>query len=432
MLVPPDNFGLVETGVYRCSKLESDHFPFLETLQLRLLIVLDAEKPPRMLKAFLETNDIDCYNLGALKISNHHRTGANSNIGEGDDANAANAEVDVVAVDLKPKEKNDQWMLIENNIILRAFELLLNKSKHNVLLVDLTLTLVGILRKVQKWNFNSIVNEYRIYTGAASKSNYFAENFLELVQTELVPYEIDQLSKKFTSLQLLPQAGAAAAQSPEVHHSQPISYEPTFDDMENNDNDDDDLTDDDLLSASPQIPQNLLKLVEKRKQEMAHPSHLHDSLEEARLGSSGASGRRRVSPGSSPSHHAHLRRSSVNNEVFLSSALGGRRRLSIDSKLWASPLANNKFRSVSNTPIDLPVALDARRQSFKGSKDHDLQRLKDQFDYKFYKNLNKYPVSYENVNVIRIKLPPDEKLPAWFVNTRNHWETNFRKINNIS
>ncbi|KAM9916820.1 hypothetical protein OXX80_013467, partial [Metschnikowia pulcherrima] len=46
MLIPPDNFGMVEPGFYRCSKLEADHLPFLETLQLKSLILLDVAKPP--------------------------------------------------------------------------------------------------------------------------------------------------------------------------------------------------------------------------------------------------------------------------------------------------------------------------------------------------------------------------------------------------
>lgn len=48
MLVPPENFGIVETGIYRSTKLESENFPFLQTLDLKSIIILDTEKPPRL------------------------------------------------------------------------------------------------------------------------------------------------------------------------------------------------------------------------------------------------------------------------------------------------------------------------------------------------------------------------------------------------
>ncbi|CAK7892576.1 protein Oca4p [[Candida] anglica] len=482
MLVPPDNFGLVETGIYRCSKLESDHFPFLETLNLKSLIVLDAEKPPRLLKTFLETNNVDLYNLGGLKISNHHHTGANSSLGNDDDdtegplserrvSSASQNEIELIKLDTN-KKKNDHWMLIEKNLILRAFQLLLNKNKHNVLLVDSTSTLVGILRKIQKWNFNSIVNEYRIYSGSASKSNYYAENFLELMQTELIPYEIDQLtsqskqpskhSRKHSSssqLQSLnlngspfsgtregipvsPSTSTTMSPASESSENSPAlrpGYEPTFLDIDD-DEDDDELngqsdtdTDDDLLSASPQIPANLLKLVEKRKQEKQRS----DSIDDGKNG---------FTPGTSPKNIRMSRQTSISSDVLLSAI--GRRRSSMDTKHRPIHLNNIKFRSNSisaNSPLDTGGSsfpgLKRLSEGRKRSTDHvesreslssfELKRVKEKYDYKYYKNLHKFAVKYENVNVIKIKLPPDEKLPSWFIKNRDCWEVNFKKLNNL-
>lgn len=45
-------------------------------------------------------------------------------------------------------------------------------------------TLVGCLRRLQNWNLNSIVNEYRSF--AASKTRYLSEQFLELFDVDLV------------------------------------------------------------------------------------------------------------------------------------------------------------------------------------------------------------------------------------------------------
>ncbi|EIE77595.1 hypothetical protein RO3G_02299 [Rhizopus delemar RA 99-880] len=45
-------------------------------------------------------------------------------------------------------------------------------------------TLVGCLRKLEGWNFSSIVTEYRAYAG--SKARYVNEQFIELFDLDLV------------------------------------------------------------------------------------------------------------------------------------------------------------------------------------------------------------------------------------------------------
>jgi len=45
-------------------------------------------------------------------------------------------------------------------------------------------TFVGCLRKLQRWNFNAIIVEYRAFAG--SKSRYMNEQFIELFDTDLV------------------------------------------------------------------------------------------------------------------------------------------------------------------------------------------------------------------------------------------------------
>lgn len=220
MLVSPENFGIVEPNVYRCSKLEVENFQFLETLNLKSIILLDAENPPRSLSKFLDENKIDLYSLGDLKISNHQHTGMSSKT-DLDDFTIENDELTsntstrsstsastqqqqqqdhslqsqqtyvdpLTPMPIISRNSRDQWMLIEKNIIIKSFEIILNNKRHPILVVDSTATLIGILRKIQKWNFNSILNEYRIFNGTSTKNNYFAETFLELISIELIPYE---------------------------------------------------------------------------------------------------------------------------------------------------------------------------------------------------------------------------------------------------
>lgn len=472
MLVPPDNFGLVEPGIYRSTKLEPENFPFLETLQLKSLVVLDAEKPPRLLKGFIESNNIEIYNLGGLKISNHNHTGANSSSNKDDDDNDAietsssssktetgetNSEKnELEPIKLSSRSKNDQWMLIERNIIAGAFELLLNKTKHNILLVDSTSTLIGILRKIQKWNFNSIINEYRIYSGNSNKSNYYAENFLELVQTELISYEIDRLNSAIKQqeqqelrTQTLPRQLPTLKlrgvfRNPDFQNSRKNSMDSNQFDDDDNDNEsiDDEDIDDELLSASPQIPANLLKLAEMRNKDNPRKGSI-DSHE---------SGEDKYTPGTSPNYIRPNRNSSCNVDMMTSASRGSyERRYSFADKFRSGSItsANQKFRNQSfstsipssRSSIDANPGFMKRLREKEDFKSGSIQsrlseispeeanQIRETYDYKFYKKLDKY--SFQDVSVIKLKLPPDNKLPGWFIKNRNSWEENFKTLNKV-
>lgn len=469
MLVPPDNFGLVEPGIYRCSKLEADNFAFLETLQLKSLVLLDAEKPPRTLRNFIETNKVELFNLGGLKISNHHHTGESSSsnkdndedetnadansdkssLSRSDDLNAVNNSntLEVISLNTSSRNKNDQWMLIEKNLILGAFEILFNKTKHNLLLVDLTLTLVGILRKIQKWNLNSIVNEYRIYTGDSNKSNYYAQNFLELIQTELIPYEVDQLNNQIKrhQQQLKQQeqeqqkedeilCPSPHIRSSSISRTRSIDETPIWDeDRDDSQSIDDDDMDDDLLSASPQIPANLLKLVEMKQQEKSSQQSEDEDT-------------KKFTPGSSPNYIRTSRNNSFTSDMLLNAARANmdRRRSSIDSKIIRN-YHNKSFRNQSpSTSISSSFPckssydsstrskyLDPKKPRIEDLSAEEIQSIRDKYDYNYYKNLHRYPTKFENVGIIKLKLPPDHHLPDWFIRSRNHWEFNFQKLNRL-
>lgn len=403
MLVPPNDFGLVESGIYRCTKLESDNFPFLETLRLKLVILLDAEKPPRNLTTFMEQNSVELYNLGGLKISNHHHhTGTESRSQEDRDETKSTVSFDSDKLEpLTLNTKNNQWMLIEKNLIAKAFELLLNKHKHNLLLIDSTSTLVGILRKIQKWNFNSILNEYRIYCGNSS-NNYYAENFLELIQIELVSYEMDQAINK-TNKSL---------------NDFTISTEDTdrwVDDTDVQSIDDDDM-DDDILSASPKIPANLLKLVEQRK------------IDKNRDQDDFSPG---TSPGTSPglfSSSSPLSRNNRSNSFTDNFSSLQSRRKSIESKFVR--MSNNKFRKPSNVDTSFESSSPSYlRRLRERSSSVDMENLKLKFDYNYYKNLNQPSITFENISILKLRLPQELKLPDWFIRGRSCWEEEYNRLN---
>mmetsp|Transcript_63883 Transcript_63883/g.151108 ORF Transcript_63883/g.151108 Transcript_63883/m.151108 type:complete len:96 (+) Transcript_63883:223-510(+) len=81
------------------------------------------------------------------------------------------------------------WNPMSEEIIKRALELVLNVDCYPLCLIDSVGrhrvgTVVGCLRKLQRWNLTSIFEEYRRYAG--SKVRLLNEQFIELFDTDLV------------------------------------------------------------------------------------------------------------------------------------------------------------------------------------------------------------------------------------------------------
>lgn len=461
MLIPPDNFGMVEPGFYRCSKLEADHLPFLETLQLKLLVLLDVAKPPRTLKLYLQENHVDLYNLGGLKISNHQNTG---NVGQ--DAGPEKKEMGVnngllvtgrlnflgpgpelVLLEREPVNTNDLWMIIEKNLLVAAIGVLLDRTKHPVLIVDSSLALVGVLRKIQKWNFNSIVNEYRMYTGNASKISYNVEVFLELVQLELVPAELDPVSPRRKEeicanepafgYNKVPSWGprkllALALASP-AHYVQTVrlqrnsvddTHAAVFDDEDAfslGDYEDD--IDDELLLASPQIPANLLRLVEQRKTDLplGQGQILGQTLGILLPGYASGPGSGPVT-GFSPEFRRPSLAGTRSNSIDPSHLSGAhpRRRSSVESRHVR--VSNTRFRDpqyMGALTSPRRASLDTTLRQLRLEQSDEFLRLKARFDYHYYRPMN---ICADVFNVIKVRIPPEHCLAPWFVAARDFWQ----------
>ncbi|ODQ82064.1 hypothetical protein BABINDRAFT_114955 [Babjeviella inositovora NRRL Y-12698] len=290
MLVPPMNFGLVEEGIYRCGKLEQINNAFLETLQLKSVILLDAEKPPRQLRVFFENNETDIYHLGGFSISSSFAK--KSGDGEDDEkahvsttnTSKASSKENLQLSGFNSEEftsmpsKNEEWMVIKGLIIAKVFELLLNRRLFNVLLVDSTETLVGVLRKIQRWNYTSIINEYRLYAG--NKSNYFAENFLEMVRVELLPHtSITPKEPEKTS----EQSNEAPKPPSPVQELPPVKAKRKSIDEAWDKRGETDDEDEGHMSGSPKIPSALLRIVELRKQKKSQEKQEQQQKEQEQL-----------------------------------------------------------------------------------------------------------------------------------------------------
>jgi hypothetical protein len=63
MLTPPEQFGIVEPGLYRSDTLHPSHFPFIRSLNLKTAILLTPELPSRAMSNFFEENQIRLIDL---------------------------------------------------------------------------------------------------------------------------------------------------------------------------------------------------------------------------------------------------------------------------------------------------------------------------------------------------------------------------------
>ncbi|KAF7731202.1 hypothetical protein EC973_000617 [Apophysomyces ossiformis] len=156
LLTPPEHFGIVEPGIYRSDMLQPLHFTFIKQFGFKTVVMLSPEKPNRVTSNFFEEGGIDLVHLGMATW--------------------------------KPTQPST-WRPVSEELVKEGLELILNVETHPVLIVCTsgiheTGTLVGCLRKLEGWNFSSIITEYRAYAG--SKARYVNEQFIELFDLDLV------------------------------------------------------------------------------------------------------------------------------------------------------------------------------------------------------------------------------------------------------
>lgn len=173
MLTPPEAFGTVEDGVYRCASIDPFHFAFLDTLGLRTVVVLNLTRPPKVVRSY-----------------------------------ASERQVDLVHMGLRPWRSSNtaEWMVLSHELIMDALSFVLDVRNHPVLVLDGTNSFIGTLRKAQHWNFSAILSEYRAFSGG--KPHYMTELFLELLDIKCMGHT--EALRRRESISGMAHAAAAA------------------------------------------------------------------------------------------------------------------------------------------------------------------------------------------------------------------------------
>ncbi|GMG18936.1 unnamed protein product [Ambrosiozyma monospora] len=465
MLVPPDNFALVEEGIYRCTRLDAVSHPLLDTLNLKSILWLDEEKPPRPVANYIDSHKLKLFHL--------------KNLPEEDD-NIANV-------------KSQDWMVLKPVLVSKIFQFLLDyKNNHNCLLVDSSEVVVGILRHIQKWSYSSISNEYRLYSNY--KANYSVENYLELINIELIPYEAlqrhpeeeedyiesedvvddfteDALTSADETNMLSPVTRPrreSVLEDPEIgslslseHTTRsaisikpPVSSTSTRGTLNpigmssgsqtnSNGSGRNNSVNNNLLyansanssssykrrvsfvspknsltsskmsmSTSPQIPHQLLKLVELRKQKKKQREQQEQDLNKES---------QRYHQQGRHNHHRHHRTQSQTQQ----------------NRLDRAPILEGKYYNSANgnarLSIDGPIINGAEGSLTLRSKGSQTSLYSYHIpQYYFYQSRTDFYVindKKKRINTtIRIKLPKEENLPQWFIDQRDMWEEEYQEL----
>ncbi|WFD26061.1 protein-tyrosine-phosphatase [Malassezia nana] len=156
-LIPPDNFAMVNSWVYRSSFPKKKHFPFLKTLGLRSVLTLILEDYPEQNIQFLDENGIRFFQYGI------------------------------------PGNK-EPFVQIPGETIAAALTTILDRRNHPMLIhcnkgKHRTGCLIGCLRKLQQWSLTTIFDEYRRFSFPKSRS--MDQEFIELFVENAVWSQID-------------------------------------------------------------------------------------------------------------------------------------------------------------------------------------------------------------------------------------------------
>ncbi|KAI3620242.1 hypothetical protein CBS9595_002209 [Malassezia furfur] len=156
-LIPPENFAMVNSWLYRSSFPKKKHFPFLKTLGLRSVLTLILEDYPEQNIQFLDENGITFFQFGI------------------------------------PGNK-EPFVQIPEETVTAALATILDQRNHPILIhcnkgKHRTGCVIGCLRKLQQWSLTTIFDEYRRFSYPKARS--MDQEFIELYRESAVWPEID-------------------------------------------------------------------------------------------------------------------------------------------------------------------------------------------------------------------------------------------------
>lgn len=149
---PPENFALLEPGIYRSSFPMKRNFSFMRRLKLKSILTLILEDYPQANSDFNKENGITLLRFGL----------------EGNKEPFRSMPLDTTTEALKAViDPRNHPIMIH-----------CNEGKHR------TGCIVGLLRRARGWAISSVLDEYMLYAGA--KARIVDQRFIELFPANLL------------------------------------------------------------------------------------------------------------------------------------------------------------------------------------------------------------------------------------------------------
>lgn len=163
------------------------NFPFLEQLQLKKVIYLALDEPTETFSTFVQ---VRIHRYRDSFLADHLASAIRSRSSACVKNFLALVHQDQKAeLVLLGREEGPSNLAICEETVLRALDIILDHTNYPICVLcgqgsHRTGTVVGCLRKLQRWNLTSIFEEYKRYSG--TKVRLLNEQFIELFDTDLV------------------------------------------------------------------------------------------------------------------------------------------------------------------------------------------------------------------------------------------------------
>lgn len=212
MVEPPLLFASVAPQIYRSATPTPANHSFLRTLQLRTILSLTAELPSPSLTSFCKKHGIRFLHFGLKRWGTEEdyaslisspsppsHSSMNESTEETDQLDLSflhsiSPTTHTATASYTPffsHSTSSSSPTLTEELVKDSLQILLTSSYHPVLVTDTSGiheigVLLGCLRKLQRWNFATILLEYRQFAGNRARATN--ERFVEMFDTDLVTY----------------------------------------------------------------------------------------------------------------------------------------------------------------------------------------------------------------------------------------------------
>lgn len=203
LIEPPALFSSVAPQIYRSATPTPSNHSFLRQLQLRTILSLSAELPPPSLTAFCTKHGIRFLHFGLKRWGTEDPSSLQplptpDATSSSDDnpldlrfLHSIKSPQHTTSSAASPFFSSSSSPTLTEELVKDSLQILLNASYHPVLVTDTSGiheigVLLGCLRKLQRWNFATILLEYRHFAGNRARATN--ERFVEMFDTDLITY----------------------------------------------------------------------------------------------------------------------------------------------------------------------------------------------------------------------------------------------------